>query len=135
MSLPRIAIVKVEALAGMNGICQALGLGTGYFTRALCAIDPEATDATPPTHWMVNDLSAQIEQQIMWQNMAMEAGLPSGPLWGQEGVISAEDAQAALAPGNLRVYTAAGENDLEGWTNGTLLGLGLQFVPEWVEPT
>lgn len=48
---------------------------------------------------------------------------------------SAQDAQAALSPGNLQVYTAGGLDPAvngadTAWRDGILLGAGLQFVPE-----
>lgn len=141
MNLPRIAIVTAAAYADVTRICQAMGLGTSYFTRKLCARDQkhintngaetDNTHETPPTHWMVQDMSAQASEQEMWQGMAQEADLPpiSG-VWGEDGVISAQDAQAALAFGNLGVYTAAGEDNPTAWRDGILLGRGLMFVPD-----
>lgn len=131
MNLPRIAIVTAAAYTDVNRICQAMGLGTAYFTRKLCAIDENATFETPPTHWMVQDMSAQSSEQDMWQGMAQEADLPpiSG-VWGEDGVISAQDAQAALAFGNLKVDTTAGEDNPTAWRDGILLGRGLMFVPD-----
>lgn len=134
MNLPRIAIVTASALAGVNAICNAMGLGTAYITRKLCAIDPEADHTTPATHYMVQDMSAQPEEDPIWQGMANEADLPPiAGVWGEDGVISAQDAQAALAPGNLTVYTAAGlvdQQDSALWRDGILSGRGLMFVPD-----
>lgn len=131
MNLPRIAIVTAAAYADLNRICNAMGLGTAYFTRKLCAIDENATHETPATHYMVQDMSAQSSEQDMWQGMAQEADLPpiSG-VWGEDGVISAQDAQAALAFGNLKVDTTAGEDNPTAWRDGILLGRGLMFVPD-----
>lgn len=131
MNLPRIAIVTAAAYTDVNRICQAMGLGTAYFTRKLCAIDENATHETPATHYMVQDMSAQSSEQDMWQGMAQEADLPpiSG-VWGEDGVISAQDAQAALAFGNLKVDTTAGENNPTAWRDGILIGRGLMFVPD-----
>lgn len=133
MNLPRITLAKVEALTDLNRIGHALDLGTGYFTGlALCAIDPNATWETPPTHYAGHDQHAQSSEQEMWQGMAQAADLPElpyGRLWGEDGIISSLDAQNALAFGNLKIVTAAGEDDPAAWFEGTLLGWGLQRVP------
>lgn len=130
-NLPRIVIVAAAAVTDMNRICDAMGLGSGYFTRKLCAIDPQADHTTPATHWFVQDMSAQQSEDAMWQGMANEADLPPiAGVWGENGVISAQDAQAAIGPSNLQVYNAAGGVDGSGWRDGILLGAGLQFVPD-----
>jgi hypothetical protein len=131
MNLPRIAIVTAAAYTDVNRICQAMGLGTAYFTRKLCAIDENATHETPATHYMVQDMSAQDVEAPVWQGMAQEADLPPiQGIWGEDGVISALDAQTALSFGNVRVYTAAGESTPTAWRDGILAGAGLQFVPD-----
>lgn len=131
MQLPRITIVTAAALTDFNRICNAMGLGTAYLGRPLCAIDPEATWETPATHYLANDMSALDSEAPVWQGMAQEADLPPiNGTWGEDGVISAQDAQAALAFGNVKVFTAAGEDTPMQWLNGVLLGCGLQFVPD-----
>jgi hypothetical protein len=131
MNLPRITIVTAAAVPDFQRICNAMGLGTAYLTRKLCAIDPEATHETPATHWFAQDMSAQDVEAPVWQGMAQEADLPPiAGIWGEDGVISALDAQTALSFGNVRVYTAAGENDPTAWRDGILAGAGLQFVPD-----
>jgi hypothetical protein len=137
MNLPRIVIVTAAALTDINRICHAMGLGTGYIGRKLCAEDPQADHTTSATHYLVNDMSAQVDDDPIWQGMANDADLPPiAGVWGEEGVISAQDAQAALTFGNMQVYTAAGM-DLDSnpsaaieWRNGILTGRGLQFVPD-----
>lgn len=136
MNLPRIAVIVAPAVTDMNRICEAMGLGTPYFTRKLCAVDPLADHNTPATHYLASDMSALAEDNPEWQAMATAADLPAiQGIWGENGVISAQDAQAVLAPGNLQVYTAAGldPNNTDGPTefrNGIFAGLGLQFVPD-----
>lgn len=136
MNLPRISIIKVAAKDDMNLICQAMGEGFPYFTRKICAIDPLADHNTPATHYLAQDMAAQAEDADEWLAMATEANLPAiAGTWGEDGVISAQDAQAALAPGNLQVYTAGGldpavNGAATAWRDGILLGAGLQFVPD-----
>ena len=132
MNLPRITIVTASAVTNLNRIGRAMGEGSVYFSgRKLCAIDPNATHLTPATHWLSQDMSAQAEDAPVWQSMAQQADLP--PIvgtWGEDGVISSQDAQAALTYGNLKVYTAAGEDSPAQWCEGILTGLGLQLVPD-----
>lgn len=132
MNLPRITIAIASAVVDLNRIGHAMGVGTAYFTgRKLCAIDPNADHETPATHYLSQDMSAKDNEATEWQGMAQEADLPAiDGIWGEEGVITALEAQTALAFGNLKVFTAAGENDPTAWRDGILAGQGLQFVPD-----
>ncbi len=136
MNLPRITIIKESVKDNMNLICEAMGLGTPYFTRKLCAINPLADHTTPPTHYLAQDMSAQDHEAVVWIAMAVEADLPAiQGIWGENDIISAQDAQETLTPGNLQVYTAGGLDQSTGaaataWRDGILLGAGLQFVPD-----
>ncbi|MES2497134.1 MAG: hypothetical protein V4618_13555 [Pseudomonadota bacterium] len=108
--------------------------GPNNISRPLCAIDPLATFETPPTHYMMQDMSAMDTETAIWQVMAEEGTLP--PIageWGVGGVISEVAAETALASGNLQTYIASGIPTPElrdAWRNGVLLGAGLQFLPD-----
>lgn len=135
MNLPTICIVTAAARVDLNRVWDAMGRGPATFSIALCEIDPEATWETPATHYGMQDMGAQKSDVDSWLAMASDNDLPSlpaGVVWGENGVISAQDAQAAISPGNLLVFPAGGlANDQErnAWRDGVYLGLDLQLVP------
>lgn len=134
MHTPCIAVCAASARTNINLIWEAMGRGPNNISRPLCAIDPLATYQTPPTHYMMQDMSATDTDTAVWQVMAEDGTLPAieGD-WGVGGIISEVDAEAALASGNLQIYIASGIPTPElrdAWRNGVLLGAGLQFLPD-----
>lgn len=134
MQAPTICICTAAARTNINLIWEAMGRGPGTFSRKLCAVDPNATYEEPATHYLMQDMSATDENVAIWSAMAENNDLP--PItgtWGEDGVISSQDAQAAISSGNLFVFPAYGldgeQSELD-WRNGVLAGMGLQFVPD-----
>ncbi len=134
MILPTICIVPAADRDNLNLVWEAMGRGPGTFSRGLCAIDAGATYEEPATHYLMQDMGPTDAEVAEWQ--ALTAGdLPDigVNVWGVSGIISAADAQAAGA--GLLVFSAAGigsgsSQQTTDWRNGTLLGIGLQFVPD-----
>lgn len=132
-NLPCIMIAKAAVKDSVNLVLEAQGRGPGNLSRKMCPIDPLATYETPPTHYMMQDMSATDALVTSWQ-AACSDHLPSiiGE-WGQDGIISSLEAQTACGAGNMQVYSAAGlvsGEDATAWRDGIFLGVGLQFVPD-----
>lgn len=127
-SLPTILICPVSAKDGINAVLEALGRGPNNISRKLCTIDPAATWETPATHYLMQDMSAQEADVLLWAGI--KAGtLPDTVAWGEDGMISTEDAIAACAGMNL--YSAAQDFKTPGeWCTDVLASVGLQFVPD-----
>ena len=134
MNAPSIVICTAAVRDDINLIWEAMGRGPNNISRKLCAIDPEATWETPATHYMMQDMTATDADEANWKAMAENNDLPPiEGVWGENGVISASNAQAAISGGNMQVYSAAGlvtPQIRDDWRDGVLLGAGLQFVPE-----
>lgn len=134
---PCICICVESAREDLDAIWAAMGRGPVTFERKLCSINEQnPTDQTPPTHRVMQDMSATDELVAQWAAMAQNNDLPSLPadvVWGENGVISAQDAQAAIANGNLFVFPAYGletEQDELNWQAGAIAGMQLRFVPD-----
>ena len=132
-NLPAIVICTAAARDNVNLVWEAMGRGPNNISRKMCAIDPQATHATPATHYMMQDMSAVTEDVAVWQAMT-NGDLPQiDGTWGEDGIIAAGDAQAACGGGNMQVYSAAGletSQQATDWRDGVFLGVGLQFVPD-----
>lgn len=132
---PCIVIATEANRTNVNLIWEAMGRGPDSLSRKLCAIDPGATYETPATHYLMQDMSATDADVALWAAMA-GAGRDLPPIagtWGELGIISAQDAQAAIGPGNIFAFPAYGletEQDELNWRDGVLSGMGLQFVPD-----
>lgn len=136
MDAPAIVVALDAVRDDINLIWAAMGRGPDNLSRKLCAIDPSATWQTPPTHWMMQDMSAQQSDVDVWSAMAENNDLPplpEGTVWGENGIIDASTAQAAISSGNMFVFPAYGlatDTDRDNWRDGVLAGMGLQFVPD-----
>lgn len=136
-SLPAICICTAAARDDINLVWEAMGRGPNNISRKLCAIDPNATWETPATHYMMQDMSATDSDVAEWQALCNgDLPLIQGT-WGEDGIISAWDAQVACSDGNLQVFSAAGLDDsgVNGatpteWRDGVFIGVGLMFVPD-----
>jgi hypothetical protein len=132
-SLPTIVICTAATRDDINLVWEAMGRGPNNISRKMCAIDPLATFETPPTHYMMQDMSATDTDVIIWQGLCSGDLPPISGVWGEEGIIEAATAQAACSGGNMQVYSAAGletSQQATEWRDGTFLGVGLQFVPD-----
>jgi len=127
-NLPTILVCDVTARDGINAVLEALGRGPNNISRKLCAVDPEATYETPATHYMMQDMGATDADVLLWADM--KAGnLPDSVAWGEEGIISEQDAISACAQMNL--YSAAQDFKLPWeWCSDVLASVGLMFVPD-----
>ncbi len=134
MLAPTICICTAAAKTDLNRVWDAMGQGPNTFSVALCADDPGATWETPPTHYLMQDMGAQQTDVDIWTAMAQNNDLPpiSG-VWGEDGVITAAEAQTAISSGNLFVFPAYGlqtYQDRDNWKAGVLSGTSLIFVPD-----
>jgi hypothetical protein len=129
MKLPVICIVTAAAKAGADAVWEAWGRGPNTFVRGLCAIDPDATWETPPTHYLMADSSTEESEVAIMQAMANGDLPPISGVWGVAGVVSAAVALASITAANLQVYSASGDVVPVDHMNGILAGRGLQTVP------
>jgi hypothetical protein len=132
MNLPCVCIVTDAQKTNLNLTFAAMGMGPETFTRKCCAIDPGATDATPPTHWLMSYVGATDSDVAIYQEMT--AGnlppLPEGTVWGENGVISAANAMTASDGAVFHVYSAAGVIEPVDHVAAVLASEGLQYVPD-----
>jgi hypothetical protein len=132
MNLPVVCIVTNAQKTNLNLVFEAMGMGPETFTRKCCAIDPNATDQTPPTHWLMSYVAATDSDVAIYQTMT--AGnlppLPQGVVWGVNGIISAADAMAASDGSVFHVYSAAGQIEPVDHCAAVLQSEGLQYVPD-----
>lgn len=93
-----IAIAPASARADCNAVMEAMGLGPGSLGIPLTT-DANAEWDDAPTHYGMSYQSAPIELQ--GQFLAATAGdlppVPEGTVWGENGVIGAAAAMAAMA--------------------------------------
>lgn len=132
MALGIVLIVTDAKRDDLNLVFAARGWGPENITRKLCAVDPEATDQTPPTHWLSSNAAGnQTELDIL--NAMTEGDLPpvpEGTVWGENGVISAANAMAACDGAVMQVYSAAGDVEPVDHVAAVLASRGLQYVPD-----
>lgn len=130
-NLPVVCVVKDAVKDDANLVWAAWGRGPNTFSRKLCALDPEATESTPPTHWLMSDTSTTDSDVAIMQGFADGdlPPVPSGTVWGENGVISAADALVAVNGTNLQTYSASGDVSPVEHSEGILESRGLQFVP------
>lgn len=131
---PTIIITTDAAKVDVNRVFDATGRGPATCSVPLVAADDEtATYETPATHWFGQDMSATDDLAITWLAMT-EGDLPQiNGVWGEDGVISAQDAMAACGSGNLQVYSAGGlveGNAAIEWRNAILAGRNLKLRPD-----
>ena len=133
-NLPSIICVEAAWVDPVNAVFAACGKGEGTVSRACVAADNDAaTWETPATYYIAQDMSAQSDEVAEWQAMCSGGNLPdiSPNLWGQSGIISSQDAQAALV--HMTVASEAGlgtPQEVENFLAGILLGKGLKFRPD-----
>ncbi|MGY6663354.1 MAG: hypothetical protein ACXIVO_13650 [Glycocaulis sp.] len=129
-NIPCICVASAALAADLDRVWAAMGRGTDTFTAAMALHDPQ--DMENPTHYLMQDMSATEGLEALWRAFAASADLPPiDGIWGEEGVISAADAQAASA--GLTVYSvaAASISPAEGqsWRDGIITSLGLVPAP------
>jgi hypothetical protein len=73
-------------------------------------------------------MNADVELEAAWRAMASRNDLPAiTGVWGENGVISAADAQAAMS--GLSVHSVAGVIPSD-WTDSVLAGHNYEFEPQ-----
>lgn len=131
MSVNIIGIGKVEAVVNINKVLEAMGRGPNSLSRpATSTANP--TWETAPTHRYMSDQGVTEGFAAILHGFANGdlPPLPEGTVWGVNGVISAEDALAAITADN---FAFASFN--EAFTPGeqvaaALDALGLVIVPD-----
>ena len=132
MAIGIVCIVSDAYRVDINLVFEARGHGPSTFIRKVCALDPEATPATPQTHWLMSNAAGNAEELAILQ--AMTQGdlppLPSGVVWGENGVISAADAMEATDGSVFQVYSCAGDVEPVDHVAAVMASRSLQYVPE-----
>lgn len=115
-----------------NRVFDARGMGAETFSRKVCAVDPGATETTPPTHWLTSMANGDAAELAVLQ--AMTGGdlpdLPENVAWGVDGVISAVDAIDATDGAEMQVYSCAGDVEPTDHVAAILARRTLQYVPD-----
>lgn len=125
-STPCILIVTETHASAMDAVLAAQGRGTGTFMggRRLVA----AGTTGPVVARLAQDMTATADLESAWRAMASDRDLPAiAGTWGENGVISAAAAQAAMA--GLSVHSVAGVVP-DDWTASVLAAHDYEFEPE-----
>jgi hypothetical protein len=132
MALGIVCIVAAAHKNNLNLVFAARGLGPETFTRKLCAIDPNADEDTPPTHWLMSNAGGDAAELAILQAMTGGTLPPLDPFyqWGVDGTISEEDALAACDASVFHVYSVAGDVEPVDHVAAVLATEGLQYVPD-----
>jgi hypothetical protein len=125
-NIPCILIVTATHAADMSAVLEAQGRGPNTFTQGRRLVDVGST--SPVVARLTQDMSATATLEAAWRAMADDNDLPAiTGVWGENGVISAADAQAAMA--GLSVHSVAGVIPSD-WTASVLAGHNYAFEPE-----
>jgi len=102
MAIGIIGIGTAAAVTNINLVIEAMGRGPGSLSRKCTTVANPAWDATP-THYFMSDQSATPELQSVFLGFANGdlPPLPEGVVWGENGVISAAAALAAITAENF----------------------------------
>lgn len=131
MTVNIIGIGAIAAVTNINLVLEAMGRGPNSLSRPATST-PNPTWETPPTHRYMSDQGVTEGFAAILHGFANGdlPPLPEGTVWGVDGVISAEDALAAITAEN---FAFASFN--EAFTPGeqvaaALDALGLTVVPD-----
>lgn len=131
MTVNIIGIGTIAAVTNINKVLEAMGRGPNSLSRP-ATTDPSPTWETAPTHKYMSDQGVTGEFAAILLGFANGdlPPLPDGVVWGMDGIISAEDALAAITASN---FAFASFN--EAFTPGeqmaaALSALGLTVVPD-----
>lgn len=102
MAINVIGIATAAAVTNVNLVLQAMGRGPGNISRKATTVANPAWDATP-THYFMSDqgVTPEFQAQLLGFANGDLPPLPEGVVWGEEGVISAQDALAAISAENF----------------------------------
>ena len=102
MTVNIIGIGAIAAVTNINLVLEAMGRGPNSLSRP-ATTNPAPTWETPPTHKYMSDQGVTGEFAGILLGFANGdlPPLPDGVVWGVDGVISAEDALAAITADNF----------------------------------
>lgn len=131
--VPAIVICPEAQADALSKVFDAMGRGPGSFIwgRMVCAKDPDATQQTPPTHRLIQDMTAPAEIEDMWRKMSNGIAMPQivwSALEEERGIVITE-AEAVAAALSMSVFSVTGPLGEQITAEAILDGLGLQFVP------
>ena len=125
-NVPCILIVTATHAVDMSAVFAAQGRGPSTFTQGRRLVAVGTT--SPVVARLAQDMSATTALEAAWRAMAADNDLPAiSGVWGENGVISAADAQAAMA--GLSVHSVAGVIPSD-WTASVLAGHNYAFEPD-----
>ena len=131
MTVNIIGIGAIAAVTNINKVLEAMGRGPNSLSRPATST-PNPTWETAPTHRYMSDQGVTTEFASILHGFSNGdlPPLPEGVVWGEDGIISAADALAAITAANF----AFGSFN-EGFTPGeqveaALSALGLVVVPD-----
>lgn len=129
-SRPTLGIILAAARDNANLVWVAMGRGTA-FNIPLFDTPGKFVGLDEPAAWYFFDHSAEKAQTDEWQAMqdgALPAPVP-GVVWGEDGVISAADAMAAVARSNMTIAIMTGDLVApEEFRNGILAAANLYLA-------
>jgi len=125
--VPCIMLASAEHAVALSSVLEAQGRGPDSFTQGRRCVAINTT--TPVVAYLIQDMSATDELETAWRAFASSGDLPDigANVWGENGIISAADAQAASA--GLTVHSVAGDVPAN-WAASVLAAHGLAFEPE-----
>lgn len=135
-NLPVCIIVTAAAKANAEAVISAYRGGSVQFARGLIPADtPSPTHQSPATHWLMFDASTDQDNVVVYQGFA-GGDLPPlavpGAAWGDAGLVSAQDALAAVNASAMQVYSASGDVEPADFVAGILSSRSLIYVPDIV---
>lgn len=130
MAINVIGIATAAAVTNVNLVLQAMGRGPGNISRKATTVANPAWDATP-THYFMSDqgVTPEFQAQLLGFANGDLPPLPEGVVWGEEGVISAQDALAAIASPNFSFASFSGAFTPGEQVQAALDALGLHVIP------
>jgi len=130
MAINVIGIATAAAVTNVNLVLQAMGRGPGNISRKATTVANPAWDATP-THYFMSDqgVTPEFQAQLLGFANGDLPPLPEGVVWGEEGVISAADALAAIASPNFSFASFSGAFTPGEQVQAALDALGLHVIP------
>lgn len=125
---PSILIALEAQHVALDAVLQAQGQGAGTFIQGRRVV--AAGTSGPVVARFAQDMSATPELEASWRAFAQTGDPPEiAGVWGEDGVISAADAQTAAA--GLFVHSIASQQEVPaGWAEAVLAFHGWQFEPE-----
>jgi hypothetical protein len=131
MALNVIAIGAAAYAANINAVLEAMGRGPGSLSRKLTTVvDPEWTEESV-THYFMSDQG--VTEEFVTILLGFPNGdlppLPEGTVWGENGVISAQDAIEAIDGANFKVFVSSGEVAPAAQVAAAVGAEGLYVIP------